>query len=116
MSFLIKPLAGHFLKDLDTISKMDPYLKIKHGDKEQKSSVAHGAGKEPKWNDLLEFKASGNLLYVEAYDEDGASDDVIGKGMFDLGQAYNKPNVAAIIDIPMSDSKGKSSGKVSISI
>lgn len=116
MSFLIKPLAGHFLKDLDTMSKMDPYLKIKHGDKEQRSSVAQGAGKEPKWTDLLEFKASGNFIYVEACDDDEGLDDFIGKGMFDLGQAYNHPNVPAIIDIPVADSKGKNSGKVSISI
>ena len=64
----------------------------------------------------MEFKASGNLLYVEAYDEDGASDDFIGKGMLDLGQSYNKPNVAVVNDIPVADSKGKNIGKVSISI
>ena len=65
---------------------------------------------------MLEFKASGNLIYVEAVDDDEGCDDYIGKGMFDLGQAYNHPNVPSIIDIQVDDSKGKKAGSVSISI
>ncbi len=53
---------------------------------------------------------------MQAVDDDEGCDDYIGKGMFDLGQAYNHPNVPAIIDIQVDDSKGKKAGSVSISI
>uniref|UniRef100_A0A7N0V484 C2 domain-containing protein n=1 Tax=Kalanchoe fedtschenkoi TaxID=63787 RepID=A0A7N0V484_KALFE len=76
------------LKNTDSLGKSDPYVVVKYGGHERKSSVARGAGKAPKWNERLTFKAeypgsSGHghhKLTLRIMDKDFfSSDDFVGE-------------------------------------
>ena len=71
LSFTAK--NAKFVKDHDFFTKMDPYLIIRFGDQEEKTSEAEGEGMEPVCNTFV-FDLSGTntdgILYIGAYDKD----------------------------------------------
>jgi hypothetical protein len=42
------------------------------------------AGKIPQWPDKLVFHNYGQLLQIEAFDQDPCTDDYLGKGEIDI--------------------------------
>ncbi|KAI3974507.1 hypothetical protein MKX01_018000 [Papaver californicum] len=116
------------LKDTDLIGKMDPYVVIKFGDQERKSSVARtGQGKTPVWNEKLKFDVeyAGNIrdghpqyeLKFKIMDKDTFSkddfvgelkiyvDDLLAQGMVN-GKAQIPPCNYSIIGSNQSDNGG----------
>ncbi|XP_010264438.1 PREDICTED: elicitor-responsive protein 1-like [Nelumbo nucifera] len=48
---------AHCMQNKDLFAKMDPYVVIKYGKEERKSSVARRQGRNPVWNEKFTFKA-----------------------------------------------------------
>ena len=66
--------------DTELMGKMDPYVIMKIGKVEQRTTVQLKAGKIPEWNETFEFLAKdGDLLEIGVWDkEDLISDDFVG--------------------------------------
>jgi len=47
----IRIIQASFNEDLDSLSKMDPFVVIKYADNNYKTNVAQGAGKTPEWKE-----------------------------------------------------------------
>lgn len=45
----IRIIQASFSQDLDSLSKMDPFVVIKYADNNYKTKVAEGAGTTPEW-------------------------------------------------------------------
>lgn len=81
----IKIMEATFLKDSDLIGKQDPYLQFMYEGLELKTEVKDNAGLKANFDDIFlleniegEIKL-GKDLVMEAYDEDIASSDLLGK-------------------------------------
>ncbi|KAK1686773.1 hypothetical protein QYE76_047621 [Lolium multiflorum] len=80
-------ISAKDLDDSDFFNKMDPYAILTCRSKEQKSTVAKGAGSDPEWNETFFFAVSGNaaVLHVKIMDSDVFSaDDLIGEASIPL--------------------------------
>lgn len=66
------------------------------GTETQKTSIKGGAGKTPKWDEILTFSSKDATLRVVVKDDDVFKDDEIGSGVFNIAPAYNNPNKPAI--------------------
>jgi hypothetical protein len=73
----------------------DPYLLVSVGGESKKTTTQNGAGKTPKWPDILTFFDKGNILKVQVKDDDVGADDHVGEGVFDIAGAYSNPNKPA---------------------
>ena len=67
--------------DTELMGKMDPYVVLKVGKVQQKTTVKPDAGKNPIWNESFEFPTrNGDSLELTVYDkEESLSDDVVGR-------------------------------------
>ena len=45
----IRVIQASYDIDLDTMSKMDPFIVVKYGDNNYKTNVAQNQGKTPSW-------------------------------------------------------------------
>ena len=79
----IKPQYGKFAKDLDLISKMDPYVVLHVGEQTFKSSVCKNGGLEPVWNETLNVPINGQPeIKLQVLDKDMITKDgLIGEAM-----------------------------------
>ena len=81
----VKVFEAIFLKDEgDLLGKQDPYLAFKYQDKEVRTKVQDGAGKEAKFDDVfildnIESSAkNGKELVMEAWEYDLDANDLLG--------------------------------------
>lgn len=65
------------------------------GGEAKKTTVQNGAGKTPKWPDILTYFDKGTVLKVVVKDDDVGADDVVGEGSLDISGAYTHPNQPA---------------------
>lgn len=65
---------------------------ISIGGQAKKTTVQNGAGKTPKWPDIVTFFEKGNILKIVVKDEDVGSDDLVGEGSLDISLAFSNPN------------------------
>lgn len=109
---IVKPLRAELTRDVDTFSKMDPYVQLKLGDKTQRTKSNEGGGKQPSWKDVFEFdKKNEDFLTFDIYDDDPGSDDLVGSGKISLDVICTlKPKRFA--DPVKLEYKGKDVGKV----
>ena len=71
-------------RDTEMVGKMDPYVKLYIGGVQIKETAKlDGAGKEPVWNEEVEYIVKDMNLEVkfEVFDDDGrwSADDLIGE-------------------------------------
>ena len=59
----IKVVSGKLTHNTETFSKMDPFVEIKFNNAVKKTSVQQEAGKNPIWNETIEFE----VLEVDDY-------------------------------------------------
>lgn len=121
-TLLIRPKSGTFLKDVETFSKMDPFLKVSIGNELQKTDAHLNAGKNPVWKNELSFKLSNQqisqpdtvVINFEAYDEEKnkATGKFLGGTTYKLSQVRTGPNEATIIQLL--DKKGNLSGTINV--
>jgi hypothetical protein len=65
----VRPAYAQLTHDTDFFSKMSPFLVLVNGSQRVKSSVSHGGGKNPKWNDNLTINASSqDRVLIEVFD------------------------------------------------
>ncbi|XP_019432938.1 PREDICTED: elicitor-responsive protein 1 [Lupinus angustifolius] len=79
-------LKAKGLHDMDIFARMDPYVLLQYKGQERKSSVHHGGGSNPVWNEKIvfrvEYPGSGNQykLDLKIMDKDVFSaDDFVGQ-------------------------------------
>ena len=66
------------LKNISTLGKLDPYVRIIYGKDEYKTSVIKDGGCSPIWNYEMCFTGSVPVLKVEVYDAQLFKDKLIG--------------------------------------
>jgi Ca2+-dependent lipid-binding protein len=74
--------SATFLRDADMVGKQDPYITFKYKDKELRTSVKDGAGKQATWDETFQLPSikheSVHQLVFKAFDKDMASSDLLG--------------------------------------
>lgn len=63
-NFNITVRRAEIERETSTFSEMDPYVKVKIGKTEQKTSVCKNGGKRPTWNECLMFKLTGTEHFI----------------------------------------------------
>jgi len=67
-------------RDTEFFGKMDPFVKINYMGQKFKTKVHNSGGKNPIWNETIDFRPSGMDTDIEfvVLDEDLTTDDFIG--------------------------------------
>ncbi|KAK7282066.1 hypothetical protein RIF29_10581 [Crotalaria pallida] len=79
------------LHNSDFLKKMDPYVILTYRAQEHKSSVAKGAGSNPRWNESFLFTVSDSVseLNLRLMDKDSFSkDDFLGEAKIRLEPVF----------------------------
>ena len=95
-TLIVKPIEGKFNKNLDFLTKMDPYCTVFVGSQKAKGQVCKRGGKNPRWNDSISILRAADepTMYVELKDKDTfTSDDLIGVCKVDLNSIPNQTPV-----------------------
>jgi Ca2+-dependent lipid-binding protein len=86
---------GRNLKDQDLFGKMDPYVNFQlaagaNVRSKWRCKTHNGGGKNPSWNDRHNFDVveGDDRIQCQVYDEDTASDDLIGSTSIDLNTVF----------------------------
>ena len=123
----MNPKKANYTKDLDTFSKMDPYLVLEYGKAKYQTKVAKDAGKTPVWTDKFtvdfDFKENETLniscFNTATFGSDSlfASAQIsLRKNLFDKmktkGEDVNKFTISETIDVL--DDKKNAFGTVTI--
>ena len=88
---------GRNLKDQDLFGKMDPYVNFQlaagaNVRSKWRCKTHNGGGKNPSWNDRHNFDVveGDDRIQAQVYDEDSASDDLIGSTSIDLNTVFQR--------------------------
>ena len=75
-------------RDTEILGKMDPFVVMKAGDFEVRTSVKESAGKTPVWNETFCFrvKKDENVKFDIFDEEDLQADKLIGSGNFEINE------------------------------
>ena len=77
-SFVIKIYSANLRRDTEVFGSMDPYVKLKLGEQEQRTQVQENAGEKPVWDQEFCFRADiQDKLEFMVMDSDGGRDDII---------------------------------------
>ncbi|CAF1216345.1 unnamed protein product [Adineta steineri] len=96
-------VEGRNLKQKDTFSENDAYVKVYLDDKSQKQkSKTIQNSNNPKWNQSFVFNhlTGQDTLYIDIYDKDSVKDEKIGSIHIDLHDLYNKGRIDNWFHIP----------------
>lgn len=64
----IRVIEASFTVDLDTFTKMDPFVVIKYGDNNYKTKVIQGGGKNPVWKEQFSIGTTDNdRIFIESW-------------------------------------------------
>ncbi len=115
MSLTVRPLNAQLTRDTEMFGKMDPYVKITHGNTVVKSQVNEDGGKTPKWNDSLQMPFYNNQnIVIEVYDKEKVgTDKIIGDGILMADQVIQQPN--GHFQISLTHDR-KSTGTINVSV
>lgn len=119
-TLIIRPKTGAFLKDYDTMGKMDPFIRITIGSEVLQTETAQNQGKNPVWKTPLNFKLTTAhynqpdmvAILFEAFDEDVTTNEFIGKATVKLSQIRSKPNESTTIEL--FDNRNKPVGTIDV--
>ncbi|CAG9312064.1 unnamed protein product [Blepharisma stoltei] len=90
-SLIIRPISAKLDRDVEALTTMDPYVFIKIGNQEMKSRVCADGGKQPNWEDQLNFVISGeDQAYIGVWDKRTLmSDSEVGSSIFPLIKLFD---------------------------
>eukprot|EP01054_Gregarina_sp_Poly1_P003455 Gregarina_sp_Poly_1__3454@NODE_1_length_32023_cov_193_025347_g0_i0_p2_GENE_NODE_1_length_32023_cov_193_025347_g0_i0NODE_1_length_32023_cov_193_025347_g0_i0_p2_ORF_typecomplete_len3260_score441_33MORN/PF02493_20/2_5e02MORN/PF02493_20/0_011MORN/PF02493_20/9_5MORN/PF02493_20/6_7e02MORN/PF02493_20/1_9e03MORN/PF02493_20/6_6MORN/PF02493_20/0_94MORN/PF02493_20/9_4e03MORN/PF02493_20/3_3e06MORN/PF02493_20/3_5MORN/PF02493_20/1_9e02MORN/PF02493_20/0_0024MORN/PF02493_20/0_00027MORN/PF02493_20/0_024C2/PF0016 len=104
-------VEGKNMKDMDTIGKMDPYVKVVYGSSRKKTKAISSGGGNCKFNKSLMFPQEGGIdkLTIEVWDADKArKDDLVGSADVSLSKALkNGEDIGVTVPLVFVDKKGK---------
>jgi Ca2+-dependent lipid-binding protein len=96
-TLVLTVVDGRNLKDQDLFGKMDPYVNFQLAAgtsirNKWRCKTHKNGGKNPSWNDRHNFDVveGDDRIQAQVYDEDTASDDLIGSASIDLGQVFSR--------------------------
>jgi Ca2+-dependent lipid-binding protein len=70
-------------------------------------------GKNPKWNETLQFATKGKFVRVEVYDKDSmSSDDLCGTGSADIRLLLANPGKTLNVFVELKEEGGDKSGTI----
>jgi len=113
----IKPLSAKLTHETGSFGRMDPYVKIKIGDKFQKTLADRGGHLEPSWDDELVFELDGstNEVQIQVKNETIIFDDYIGIAIVNLSDWPHGETSSSIQNIPLTF-KGRSAGNLLLEV
>ncbi|RIA85615.1 C2 domain-containing protein [Glomus cerebriforme] len=106
-------VEGRKLKETDFFDKADPYVRLSlDKQNKQKTRAIDDAGSEATWNEKFVFDVveGRNELFIEVFDEDVGSDDLIGGTTVPLSQVFQQGYVDQWIHITRPS--GKPAGEI----
>ena len=59
MQITVRPINASLIRDTETFTRMDPYCVVVIGNQRQKTRTHNEGGKQPNWNDTLNFTLNG---------------------------------------------------------
>lgn len=63
----------------------DPYVVIAGGNQVQRTQICNEGGKQPYWNDTLNFQGVQSPYFkVQVWDRDNVTDDIVGEGELNI--------------------------------
>jgi hypothetical protein len=83
---VMEVVAADLLRNTEVVGKMDPYVVIRYGGKDSKTSVKSNAGKKPQWFERFSFPVSeiNGRMELRVMDRDFTKDDEVGRASFSL--------------------------------
>lgn len=94
-TLVVRPLFGAFAHDGDFFGTADPYVVCQIGGQRQQSSVCKDGGKNPRWQDTLQFQVNGDqVMSFQVMDRDHfSSADVLAQGQVNLADVYQRRSI-----------------------
>lgn len=81
----IRVIQASYDIDLDTMSKMDPFIVVKYGDNNYKTNVAQNQGKTPSWKQQFNIGTADNdRIFLQSWQEDANGSEFIGVTIVDV--------------------------------
>lgn len=89
-SLIIRPISAKLERDIEALTTMDPYCIIKIGSQEIKSDYCVDGGKNPHWDEQMNFVISGeDTAYIGVWDKRSLrADQEIAGVIFPLYKLY----------------------------
>ena len=113
-TLIVRPLSAKLTYNTEWFARMDPYAVCTIGGTINKTATSWNTGKNPSWQDTLNFRVNGDpLMHVALYDKDNVTrDDYIGEGVVSLLQIYNTRNSNQWINLKRRN--GKPAGQIMV--
>jgi Ca2+-dependent lipid-binding protein len=89
----VQVIKGEILINTELVGgKMDPFVKIKHGQRTYSTRVLNECGANPVWNQTFEFRVESpqDMLHITCMENDLLIDDFIGECSVKIYQVLNK--------------------------
>jgi len=105
------------LKDKDTFSKSDPYLKIEFGGKHVRTRSIKN-DRSPNWNETFHFQLNASNvsdIHIKVMDSDIGLDDAIGTATISRSDLPTRPGEEKFLQVPVSR-KEQTSGVVHLRV
>ncbi len=111
----VRPLNAALSNDGEMFGKADPYVVVQIGSQKQQTQVHKDGGKNPRWNDALQFHANNDqVLKFFVMDRDHmSSSDCIAEGQVNLAQVYQMRSMNSSFPVTRN---GKPNGTVTLAI
>ena len=95
-TLIVRPQFGNFAFDGDSVGTADPYIVCQIGNQKQQTSVCNDGGKNPRWQDTLQFHVNGEQsMTFSVMDRDHFSaGDLLGQGQINLMDVYQRRSVS----------------------
>ncbi|KAI8899484.1 C2 domain-containing protein [Globomyces pollinis-pini] len=109
----VRVIEGKDLRNVDHMSKMDPYIVFKIDSQVKKTKEANNGGKTPVWNETLTMNVipGQSVLSVEVWDKNTLADKMIGNAMVNLEKVFDDGTEDMWVEV-RHPTKGSSAGMV----
>lgn len=84
---LIKVISGHFTRDTDRFTAMDPYCMIKCSNGQNfRTKTKKSEGQHPVWEETFNISVTsmGDEIFLQCFDDDVFGSDLIGETTFPI--------------------------------
>lgn len=100
----IRIIQASYIQDIDTLSKMDPFVVVKYADNNYKTNVAKQGGKTPVWKQEFNIGTADNdRIFIQSWEEDPEGSQFIGVTIVDIATKLG----AGQIDLQVTKDKKK---------
>ncbi len=114
-TLVVRPLTAALSNDGELFGKADPYVVVQVGNQKQQTQVHKDGGKNPRWNDSLQFSLNNDQVMVFwIMDRDHMSaGDCIGEGQVNLMDIVQRRSVNQSYPVLR---KGKPNGTINLAV